>query len=225
VTVTHTLSIIVLAVIAKVASVKWALSDDALHGYVGLVAGALILVVGLWMLVARLRGKEPLHFHSHDHDVLERGGHHHEHSHHGGDNFRFHSHEEGHSNDHDHSHKHEGHHIDLEPERKVGYWQLFLLGISGGLVPCPAAMALLLAGIGSGRVGEALWLVLLFSLGLAAALVAIGLAVVTASHFAGRFIDAKRFARKMAIASAGLITVIGMGTIFGSVRHIVSVPF
>jgi nickel/cobalt exporter len=84
-------------------------------------------------------------------------------------------------------------------------------------------MALLLAGIASGRVGEALWLILLFSLGLAAALVAIGLAVVTASNFAARFLDAKRFARKIAIASAGLITVIGIGTIFTSVRHIISV--
>jgi nickel/cobalt exporter len=84
-------------------------------------------------------------------------------------------------------------------------------------------MALLLAGIGSGRIGEALWLVLLFSLGLAAALVAIGLAVVTASSLASRFLDAKRFARKIGIASAGVISIIGIVTIFGSVRHILSV--
>jgi nickel/cobalt transporter (NicO) family protein len=113
--------------------------------------------------------------------------------------------------------------VDVEAQGKVGYWQLFLLGISGGLVPCPAAMALLVAGIGSGRMGEAVWLILLFSLGLAVALVAIGLAVVSASKFAGRLLDAKKFARKIAIASAGVITLIGIATIFGSVRHIISV--
>jgi nickel/cobalt exporter len=260
VTITHTLSIIILAIIAKVASVKWALSDQALHGYIGLVAGALILGVGLWMLVARLQGKEPLLFHSHegrhshDHSPLEGHGHFDDHNHGEANNPRSHDHDDGHSRDHNsieghghshdyshaeagnprsrdhadsHSQRHEDGHdaypVHVEAEGKVGYWQLFLLGISGGLVPCPAAMDLLLAGIASGRLGEALTLVLLFSFGLAAALVAIGLTVVSATSFASRFLDAKRFARKIAIVSAALITVIGLGTILGSIKHIITV--
>ena len=102
----------------------------------------------------------------------------------------------------------------------MGYWQLFLLGVSGGLVPCPAAIAILLAAVASGRLGEGLTYILLFSLGLASVLIAIGIAVVTAGKFASRFLDAKRFARKMSIGSAALITLIGLVTVVNSIRHV-----
>jgi len=105
--------------------------------------------------------------------------------------------------------------------KKLGYWQLFLLGVSGGLVPCPAAIAILLAAVGSGRLGEGLTYILMFSLGLAAVLIAIGIIVVSAGNLASRFLDAKRFARKIAIASAGLITLIGVVTLFNSVKHFI----
>jgi nickel/cobalt exporter len=103
----------------------------------------------------------------------------------------------------------------------VGYWQLFLLGVSGGLVPCPAAIAILLAAVGAGRLGEGLTYILLFSLGLAAVLIAIGIVVVSAGQLASRFLDAKRFARKISIASAVLITCIGGFTLLSSVRHLI----
>lgn len=280
VTLTHTFSIIILAIVAKVASAKWMLSDEVLHAYLGLAAGALILAVGLWMLVGRLRGREPLHFHSHDdapshvlshthtHGSLDTDGHSHDQSHdqvhsshahdhgerhshgpshtysHGlldGDRHpRAHGHDEDHgshlhhdthgdSHDHHPAHSHEHGHdvpgVDVEAEGKVSYWQLFLLGVSGGLVPCPAAMAVLLAGVAGGKVGQALTYVLLFSVGLAAALIAIGLAVVSASKFASRFLDAKRFAQKIGIVSAALITVIGLVTILGSAKHLIAVLF
>ena len=51
VTLTHTFSVILLAIAAKVASTKMTLTDESLHGYIGLVAGLLILAVGIWMLV------------------------------------------------------------------------------------------------------------------------------------------------------------------------------
>jgi nickel/cobalt exporter len=109
----------------------------------------------------------------------------------------------------------------VKGEQRLGYWQLCLLGISGGLVPCPAAIAILLAAVAAGRLGEGLTYILLFSLGLAAALIAVGLAVVGASKIASRFLDAKRFARKVSIASAAIITLIGVVTLFNSVRHLV----
>jgi nickel/cobalt exporter len=109
----------------------------------------------------------------------------------------------------------------MQGEQRVGYWQLFLLGVSGGLVPCPAAIAILLAAVGSGRLGEGLTYILLFSLGLAAVLIAIGIAVVTAGKLASRFLDAKRFARKMSIGSAALITLIGLATLVNSIRHVI----
>ena len=109
----------------------------------------------------------------------------------------------------------------MQGKQRVSYWQLFLLGVSGGLVPCPAAIAILLAAVGSGRLGEGLTYILLFSLGLAAVLIAVGIVVVSAGKLAGRFLDAKRFARKISIASAALITLIGVATLLNSIKHLV----
>ncbi|MEA1866764.1 MAG: sulfite exporter TauE/SafE family protein [Thermodesulfobacteriota bacterium] len=192
VTLTHTFSVILLAIAAKVASTRMTLTDESLHGYIGLAAGFLILGVGIWMLVQRIRGKDPFHHHGHSHSQ------HHNHDH-----------------NHDHGHSH------VHGEKKAGYWQLFLLGVSGGLVPCPAAIAILLASLGTGRLGEGLIYILLFSLGLASVLIAIGITVVSAGKFVVRFLDTSQFANKIAIASAGFITLIGAATLINSIRHII----
>lgn len=250
VTLTHTFSVILLAIAAKLASTRITLTEESLHGYLGIVAGLLILAVGIWMLVGRIRGKEPFHFHSHDHSH----SHHHEghdvaaheglhtHSHEHEDDIP-HDHSHEHSHDHNHTHTHDSLHghvhthdhsrdednelghnpqsVDVRRGKKLGYWQLFLLGVSGGLVPCPAAIAILLAAVGSGRLGEGLTYILMFSLGLAAVLIAIGIIVVSAGNLASRFLDAKRFARKIAIASAAIITLIGGVTLINSMRHLI----
>ena len=236
VTLTHTISVILLAIAAKVASSRITLTEESMHGYLGLVAGLMILAVGIWMLIQRIRGREPFHFHSHDHG--------HAHSHNPFDGHapsHDHSHDEDHDHDDNHNHNHEGHDLETQsahhphshehahdPQnadahrgKRVGYWQLFLLGVSGGLVPCPAAIAILLAAVGAGRLGEGLTYILLFSLGLAAVLIAIGIVVVSAGQLASRFLDAKRFARKISIASAVLITCIGGFTLLSSVRHLI----
>ncbi len=270
VTLTHTFSVILLAIAAKIASNRLTLTENVLHGYLGLVAGALILVVGLIMLVQRIRGRDAFHFHSHDHhhhghshvdaghdhhhDHHDHNSHehhhvhdhdhhdHHDHSHdhlhahastdHGHD----HAHDDHHHHhfhdhdDHHHDHHHHSHHghshvppIDETTGKRVSYWRLFLLGLSGGLVPCPAAIAILLAAVAAGRLGEGLTYILLFSIGLAAVLIAIGIAVVSAGKFAARFLDAKQFARKIAIASAGVITLIGVVTIADSIRTLMMI--
>jgi hypothetical protein len=43
---------------------------------------------------------------------------------------------------------------------------------------------------------------------------------VSAGKLASRFLDAKKFARKVAIASAGIITLIGIVTVINSLRHV-----
>ena len=68
--------------------------------------------------------------------------------------------------EHDHSHAH---------ERK-----LLGVGISGGIIPCPTALVVLLAAISLHRVGYGLVLILAFSVGLAVAVTSIGLFAVTA---------------------------------------------
>jgi nickel/cobalt transporter (NicO) family protein len=86
-------------------------------------------------------------------------------------------HHHGHSHDHghDHGHPHEHDHA-LSPRRLLG------IGVSGGIVPCPTALVVLLAAISLHRVGFGLVLIVAFSLGLAAAMTAIGLVAVTAKR-------------------------------------------
>ena len=82
--------------------------------------------------------------------------------------------------DHDHGHGHHHHHHDHEPDRALSPRRLLGIGISGGLVPCPTALVVLLAASSLHRVGYGLALILAFSVGLAMAMTAIGLVAVTA---------------------------------------------
>ena len=80
---------------------------------------------------------------------------------------------------HDHHHRH-GHVHDHDQALSVR--RLLGVGISGGIVPCPTALVVLLAAISLHRVGYGLILILAFSAGLAAAMTGIGLVAVTAKR-------------------------------------------
>ena len=58
---------------------------------------------------------------------------------------------------------------------------LLALGVSGGLLPCPAALVVMLGAIALNRVGFGLLLIVAFSLGLAGTLTAIGVLMVRAT--------------------------------------------
>lgn len=225
VTFTHTFSIIALALIAKYAAAGY--TDQQLHTYLGLIAALLIMGVGVAMMVSRWKAIHRLHHHgvhSHEH------GHEHPHGH-------THGHEETHPPvfehawEHEHlhthgahSHSHGGHshaHYVPGPGERLSLWKLSALGISGGLVPCPAAFALLLAAVSAGALAKGVSLVIVFSVGLASALVAIGIGVVKAAGLAGRFLDTERVAPYIAMASAVLVTLIGVVTLYNSLKHIV----
>jgi nickel/cobalt exporter len=66
------------------------------------------------------------------------------------------------------------------PDEEVTLGGLIALGVSGGLVPCPAALVMMLAAISFGHVGAGLVLMVAFSLGLAAVLMAVGMMVLYA---------------------------------------------
>jgi len=229
VTVTHTFSVIILAVIAKYVAAYY--TDKQLHTYLGFIAALLILGVGITMMYSRWRALHRLHHHNHGgHD---HGGHGHSHDHGHGHS---HNHDDGHDCGHDHAHEHDhdhdhphhehehahgflGHtHHHPEPGEKLSLTSLMALGISGGLVPCPAAFALLLAAVSAGALAKGLSLVLVFSLGLAMALVAIGIGVVKAAGFAGRFMNTEKYAPYFAMASAVLVTLIGVATLYNSIK-------
>ena len=83
--------------------------------------------------------------------------------------------ERRHTHHHDHDH-HDDHDHALSGRRLLG------IGVSGGIVPCPTALVVLLAAISLHRVGYGLVLILAFSTGLAAAMTGIGLVAVTAKR-------------------------------------------
>src|SRR5580698_2188841 len=64
------------------------------------------------------------------------------------------------------------------PEGEVSVGNLMALGASGGLVPCPSALVLLLSSVALGRIGLGLVLLVAFSAGMAVVLMAIGMAAV-----------------------------------------------
>jgi nickel/cobalt exporter len=117
---------------------------------------------------------------------------------------RGHHHHDGHDHDHgDHDHSH------LPPDA-LSWKSLFALGVSGGLLPCPSALVVMLAAISLGRVGFGLLLIVAFSLGLAGVLGGIGLAFVYARSWFDRLPVGGRFARFVPVASAIAISVAGL---------------
>ena len=89
---------------------------------------------------------------------------------------------------------------------------LIALGASGGLVPCPSGLVLLLSSIAIGRVGLGLTVLVGFSAGLAVVLTSIGLIVVYAKHLLpdGDKTQQHPAFRFLPVASAAVITVVGI---------------
>lgn len=97
----------------------------------------------------------------------------------------------------------------------AGWRSLVTLGVSGGLVPCPSALVILLAAIAAGNVLAGLGLVVAFSLGLATVLTGLGLAVVAGGRLVGRAGRGRSWLERpwvqfVPIASAALITAAGV---------------
>jgi nickel/cobalt transporter (NicO) family protein len=100
----------------------------------------------------------------------------------------------------------------------VSLRELLTLGISGGIVPCPAALVVLLSAVSMQRIGFGLLLIVAFSIGLAAVLIAIGLLMVYAREFMSRFqTEGQVFTRWLPLASSTLITIFGFGLMIQSV--------
>ena len=92
---------------------------------------------------------------------------------------------------------------------------LLMLGVSGGILPCPTALVLLLAAISFQNVPLGMVLVMAFSVGLAGILTTIGLLVVYGGRALGRMqvgarLGASRPVRLLPALSAFVITLWGL---------------
>jgi nickel/cobalt transporter (NicO) family protein len=111
-----------------------------------------------------------------------------------------------HARAHRHHHHHHHHHT---PGQGQGLRGLVALGVSGGILPCPTALVVLLAAISLHKVGYGLVLILAFSVGLAAVITAIGLVAVTAKQAFTRMRLDGPLVRALPAVSA--LVVLGLG--------------
>jgi nickel/cobalt transporter (NicO) family protein len=107
-----------------------------------------------------------------------------------------------------HAHGHHHHHHHAEPA--VGFRSLLAVGVSGGLLPCPSALVVLLAAISLHRVAFGLLLILAFSVGLALTITAIGCAAVLARGAFRRVSFEGPLVRLLPAASALVILAAGL---------------
>lgn len=96
-------------------------------------------------------------------------------------------------------------------EEALSLRELCLLGVTGGIVPCPAALVVLLSAFSLHRIGFGLFLISAFSLGLAAVLVAVGLTMVYAKRAIASRVFASRIGNYLPILSSGFMVLIGVG--------------
>ena len=96
------------------------------------------------------------------------------------------------------------------PPEAITWRSLLALGVSGGLIPCPSALVVMLGAIALNRIGFGLVLVLAFSLGLAGALAAIGMLFIYAGRLFERFPAQRRIVQFLPVISALFVSAIGV---------------
>jgi nickel/cobalt exporter len=200
VTFTHTISVFFLGIVTLFLS-RYVLPEK-IYPVLGAISGISIVWIGTTLFFRRLRLATG-HGHHHHH-------HGHAHDHHHGDGALVHDHGDGHV----HSHV---------PEGDISMGSLIALGASGGLVPCPSALVLLLSSVALGRVTLGLTLLVAFSLGLAVVLSGIGLIVLFAKNLLpdSKATAKNPFFRYVPVASAAVITCAGIlmtGVALGVIR-------
>jgi nickel/cobalt exporter len=197
VTLTHTAGVFILGTVTLYLS-RYIL-PEVLYPWLSVASGVLVVLIGLALLYRHLDST------SHD---KKAGYIHAQHTHPHGDE---------HSHVH-HTHSHGGHtHTHLPADGSKVTWRgLVALGVSGGLVPCPAALVVLLGAISLDRLGFGMVLVLAFSAGLAVVLSGIGLLMIYARKLFERFSFEARVPRMLPIVSASIITLAGVGIALGA---------
>lgn len=206
VTVTHTIGVFVLGLVTLGLS-EFIVPED-LYPWMNLVSAVLVVVVGVTVLRQRiLTALRPADRTRHDHG----DAHAHDHSH-------------GHAHDHHHDHstmtdeEHARAHL---PEQGSGMKGLLAVGISGGLLPCPTALVVLLAAISLHRVAFGLVLIVAFSVGLAAVISGIGLIAIGARSRFKRMSFEGPIVRALPTVSALLIFGFGLAMTFRALPRLI----
>ncbi len=182
VTATHTLSVFALGLAVLYASRSFV--PERIFPWLSLFSGLVVTVIGIALLRGAIR--------------LFRAGNGHADPHH--DHHHPHHHHTGHS------------HVGNGPDGKadaVSLRSLLALGVTGGIVPCPSALVVLLSAVALGRIGFGLALIVAFSAGLALVLMTIGILFVVAGPLLEHLTPGGKTFRYLRLASAVAVTAIG----------------
>ena len=106
------------------------------------------------------------------------------------------------------------------PPEAITWRSLLALGVSGGIIPCPSALVVLLGAIALNKVGFGLILVLAFSLGLAGALTVIGMTFIYAGRLFERFPSKGWVIQTVPVLSALFVALIGLGIVYRALAEI-----
>jgi ABC-type nickel/cobalt efflux system permease component RcnA len=225
VTFTHTFVIVVVAIAALLLKDRFAYPH-----WLQPAGAALIVLVGLNQVrigIGRLSAAAHGHHHDHDHD------HPHDHSH---DHDHPHAHPHPHDHDHDHEHDHgHGHppsaaddgshthwgifrhsHGPRDGQEPRTTWDLIAVGLSGGMVPCPSGIILLLFSLQIGQPALGLAGILSFSLGLAVMLIGVGWLALAGTRYAIRLAGAdetvthRRVLPLLPVAGGIVLVILGL---------------
>ena len=189
VTLSHTSGIVLVAVLATLGS-TWFL-PQRVEAYLALGTGILVIGIGCWMLRTQMRllpapvtEHAPARAHAHPHS---HGPH-------------YHSHGWGVTHSHD---------IEAVTQLRPKLAILLGLGIAGGLLPDPGALAILLAAIASGKLILGLLTVLVFSVGFASVLILVGVVAARVGQLILTWLSSRRVGW-VQLGAALLIVIVGL---------------
>ena len=214
VTLAHTGGIVAFGILGTLGSS--AMLPHQAEGYLAVATGALIVVLGGWMFWGQRRdlpwrAKAPtpagvVHRDKPPSDAprltFARGGARRAHEHAEAEDRHGHRHGWGHHHHHDHA-------LALRTGQRPSFGLLLGLGIAGGILPDPAALAVLLAAVANGTVVLGLMTVLVFSLGFASVLVAVGLIAAQAGRLVLDRVD-DRWTSWLQLATSALVVLVGV---------------
>jgi nickel/cobalt exporter len=218
VTLSHTSGIVLVAILASLGLPG--LVPQHVEAYLSLFTGILVLIIGLWLLLAQ-RALLPAASTTPDHSLDPHYGS--ERREHGTDPAPDHNpsdaHEDGpqHGREHRHdaaTHSHgwgirHTHHVDVMTQDQPKPLVLLGLGIAGGLLPDPAALAILLSALARGKLMLGLGTVLVFSLGFASTLVVVGVVAAKVGQVVLTWLSGP-WAGRLQMGTALLIIAVGI---------------
>lgn len=204
-TISHTAVVWLIAFGGMVISKRF--TAQSAEPWLQLISAVIILGTAFWMFWRTWRGERNWLENMHEH-------HHHNHEHHHDhDHEHHHHHEHGQSDEYQDAHA-LAHASDINRRfdgREVTNWQILLFGLTGGLIPCPAAITVLLICIQLKALTLGATLVVSFSIGLALTLVTVGVgAAISVQQVAKRWSGFNTLAKRAPYFSSLLIGLVGL---------------